>query len=192
MSNKKESASERRYFLTRRRPSDKQPSHRRPPNNRRQVSFRIRPMHETDIPMIMRLENQCYAYPWAAWMFRSAIWLRMSCWVMEGDREVIGFGIAQRQLRWWHLMNVCIAANFRAMGLGKKMTVHLLSEARKQHAVYSWLEVRPNNRTAINLYRSLGFRSVTMRKNYYPSRRGRLPAIVMAKKLYRKQKPNIL
>jgi ribosomal-protein-alanine N-acetyltransferase len=122
-------------------------------------------------------------------MFRSAVRLQMSCWVLEADREIVGFGIAQRKMRWWHLMNVCIAANYRAMGLGKKMTAHLMSEARKQHAVYSWLEVRPNNRTAINLYKSLGFRGVTMRKNYYPSPRGRLPAIVMAKKLERKRQP---
>jgi ribosomal-protein-alanine N-acetyltransferase len=102
---------------------------------------------------------------------------------MEANNDVIGYGICQIKHHWAHVMNICINANYRGMGLGKKMTLHLLTEARKQGAAFSWLEVRPDNKVAIKLYKSLGYSVAKMRKNYYPSRRGRLPAIVMAKKL---------
>ena len=161
----------------------KQAASHRSVNKRDQVSFRIRPMHETDLAMVKRLENQCYYHPWSTWLFRGALRNQMSCWAMEADDELIGYGIAQIKHHWAHMMNICIAINYRGMGLGKKMTLHLLAEARRQDAAFSWLEVRPDNQVAIRLYKSLGFIPATMRKNYYRSRRGRLPAIVMAKKL---------
>ncbi|WP_455200130.1 ribosomal protein S18-alanine N-acetyltransferase [Kaarinaea lacus] len=148
-----------------------------------QVSFLIRPMHEPDLDSIVRLEKQCYSHPWPTWLFRGALRTGMSCWILEAEKEIVGFGIIQIKNNWGHLMNICIAPRYRGVGLGKKMTLHLLSEARQRHAAISWLEVRPTNSVAIKLYKSLGFRKTKMRKNYYPSRRGRLPAIVMARKL---------
>ena len=174
-----------RKLFTRKRISRKRSLNHRSVNTRERFCLRIRPMHESVVATVKRLENQCYPYPWPASLFRGAIRTRMNCWVIEADHEVIGFGIAHLKRHWLHLMNVCIAAKYRNRGLGKKLTAHLLSEARKQHAAYSWLEVRPDNHAAINLYKTLGFRCVTLRKKYYPSPRGRLPAIVMAKKLKR-------
>lgn len=171
-------------FLTRRQTSNKQLLNHRFPNSRSLLSYRIRPLHETDLAIVNRLESHCYPYhPWSTWLFRGAIRKQMSCWVLEANDEVIGYGIGQIKHHWAHVMNICISANFRGIGLGRKMTLHLLTEARKQDAKFAWLEVRPDNHTAIKLYKSVGFRIAKMRKNYYPSRRGRLPAIVMAKKL---------
>ena len=171
-------------FLTCKRQSDKEPVNHRFNNKRSQVSFHIRPLHETDLAKVKRLENHCYPYhPWSTWLFRGAVRNHMSCWILEADTEVIGYGIAQIKHHWVHVMNICVNANYRGMGLGKKMTLHLLTEARIQGAKFSWLEVRPDNKVAIKLYKSLSFTVAKMRKNYYPSRRGRLPAIVMAKKL---------
>ncbi|WP_455208022.1 ribosomal protein S18-alanine N-acetyltransferase [Kaarinaea lacus] len=157
---------------------------RRPLDERPLDSFMLRPMHETDLTVVKNLENQCYyTRPWPAWLFREALRSGMSCWIMEADCEAMGFGIVQMKQHWAHLMSICIAAKYRGMGLGKKMTLHLLAEAHNQHAAFSWLEVRSDNQVAIRLYKALGFRVYKMRKNCYPSRRGRLSAIVMAKKM---------
>jgi len=172
-----------RQFLTRNRPSRQQRFNHRSLNKRSQLSFRIRPLHETDLAVVKRLENQCFPYPWASWLFRGALRSHMSCWVLEADGEIIGYGLAQIKQHWAHVINICIAVNYRGLGLGRKMILHLLTEARNHNAAFAWLEVRPDNQVAIKLYKSLGFSIAKMRKNYYPSRRGRLPAIVMAKKL---------
>ena len=140
-------------------------------------------MHASDLPSVVTLEKQCQDRPWPAWLFRSTLRSTFSCWVIEAGQNTIGYGIAQYKSRWVHLLNICIAKRFRGMGLGKKITLHLLNEARKHDANLAWLEVRPNNHIAIRLYKSVGFRKARMRRNYYPSRRGRLPAIIMARLL---------
>jgi ribosomal-protein-alanine N-acetyltransferase len=42
-----------------------------------------------------------------------------------------------------------------------------------------FLEVRPSNPVAQNLYRSIGFTEIGRRPRYYPAREGREDAIVM-------------
>ena len=46
-----------------------------------------------------------------------------------------------------------------------------------------YLEVRPSNLRAIGLYESIGFNEFGRRPNFYPARRGREDAIVMAMEL---------
>jgi ribosomal-protein-alanine N-acetyltransferase len=42
-----------------------------------------------------------------------------------------------------------------------------------------FLEVRPSNGRAIDLYTSLGFETIGLRRNYYPADQGREDAVVM-------------
>jgi [ribosomal protein S18]-alanine N-acetyltransferase len=46
-----------------------------------------------------------------------------------------------------------------------------------------FLEVRPSNPRAIELYRDEGFNEIGLRPNYYPAEKGREDAIVMALEL---------
>ncbi len=46
-----------------------------------------------------------------------------------------------------------------------------------------FLEVRPSNQVACNLYEDLGFNEVGIRENYYPAYVGREDALVLAKEL---------
>jgi ribosomal-protein-alanine N-acetyltransferase len=43
-----------------------------------------------------------------------------------------------------------------------------------------FLEVRPSNVVACDLYRSLGFNEIGVRRNYYPAQKGHEDALVMA------------
>ncbi|CAA6810394.1 MAG: Ribosomal-protein-S18p-alanine acetyltransferase (EC [uncultured Thiotrichaceae bacterium] len=45
------------------------------------------------------------------------------------------------------------------------------------------MEVRPSNESAIRLYQNHGFNEVGLRKDYYPAKKGREHAVVMAKVL---------
>jgi [ribosomal protein S18]-alanine N-acetyltransferase len=42
------------------------------------------------------------------------------------------------------------------------------------------LEVRPSNSAAIQLYHSVGFNEIGVRKNYYPAPQGREDALMLA------------
>ena len=58
--------------------------------------------------------------------------------------------------------------------------LRLLDLARWHHAERVFLEVRPSNTHAIALYDTMGFNEIGRRPNYYPGKRGREDALVMA------------
>lgn len=141
-------------------------------------------MHEADLPEVLRLERQCQQTPWPAYFFRRLLRRPASCWVYAIESRVIGYGIMLQSREWTHIMNLCIAPSQRRYGLGRKMLLHLLSEARRLGAKRAWLEVHPDNHSAIALYKRLGFTTQYRRKGYYrhyPQRQG--DALLMVCKL---------
>ena len=79
-----------------------------------------------------------------------------------------------------HILNLCIQPQAQGIGLGGRLLEYLLDVARMHSADTAFLEVRPSNDTAKNLYLNSGFNEVGMRRNYYPARDGREDAIIMA------------
>lgn len=140
-------------------------------------------MHETDLPVVFQLERLSQPYPWPLWFFRRQMRTGASCWVLELQGEIIGFGIVKMVKHWAHIMNMCVAHNYRRQGLGRRILIHLLAVAKLNHASHAWLEVRPTNRAAILLYRKMGFRRKQIRRAYYLLPRGRQNAIVMVRRL---------
>ncbi len=139
-------------------------------------------MQARDLPAVYRLEEASQIYPWAHWFFRRILRQHASCWVLEKDTEVIGFGILRMEKGHAHIMNMCVDAAYRRRGLGRHILLQLLTIAKKQQARKVWLEVRENNRSAHLLYRKLGFRSTAIHKGYYLTQNGRQNAIIMTQK----------
>jgi len=79
-----------------------------------------------------------------------------------------------------HVLNVCIAPDRQGHGLGRALMTHLLERARALGAELVFLEVRPSNRPAIELYESMGFNAIGLRRNYYPAPFGHEDAQIMA------------
>jgi ribosomal-protein-alanine N-acetyltransferase len=67
--------------------------------------------------------------------------------------------------------------------LGRHLLRRLLDIARWNGAERVFLEVRPSNPLAKNLYESLGFKDIGKRPRYYPAKNGREDAIVMVLEL---------
>jgi ribosomal-protein-alanine N-acetyltransferase len=78
---------------------------------------------------------------------------------------------------------VCVAKDHQGCGHGKRLMQRLIDLARWHRAERIFLEVRPSNERAIKLYDQLGFNEIGKRPNYYPAKRGREDAIVMALEL---------
>lgn len=95
---------------------------------------------------------------------------------------MVGYGIMQLKSSWAHIMNVCVAPPARRHGVGTRIMRHLLDLARREHATGAWLEVRPGNVQALQLYRRLGFRAIGRRRHYYRDRWGRTDASVMIRR----------
>jgi len=55
-----------------------------------------------------------------------------------------------------------------------------MDKARRLAVETLLLEVRPSNHTAIQLYHSVGFNEIGVRKDYYPAHNGREDALILA------------
>ncbi|MGD8483230.1 MAG: ribosomal protein S18-alanine N-acetyltransferase [Thioalkalispiraceae bacterium] len=144
--------------------------------------IQLRAMQEKDLHAVHNLEKICQPFPWPAWYFRRQLRVA-SCWVLEHNGMVVGFGIVAMVKHWAHIMNMCIAPGYRRCGQGRRIMLHLLKVARQHYATHAWLEVRPSNYPAITLYRKLGFRKKQVREKYYPRRGGRENGLVMVRLL---------
>jgi ribosomal-protein-alanine N-acetyltransferase len=78
-----------------------------------------------------------------------------------------------------HLLNLSVAIPWQRRGFGRMLLEHFVGVARASDAVQMYLEVRPSNKAARRLYAHFGFREITVRRGYYPARRGREDAILM-------------
>ena len=78
-------------------------------------------------------------------------------------------------------MNMCVVPEYRRRGLGRRIMLRLPDVARQRRCKRAWLEVRPNNRPAILLYRKLGFRTKLIRKGYYLKQARSQNGLIMAR-----------
>ncbi|WPO87303.1 tRNA (adenosine(37)-N6)-threonylcarbamoyltransferase complex transferase subunit TsaD [Herbiconiux sp. KACC 21604] len=65
------------------------------------------------------------------------------------------------------IQTIAVAEHARGRGLGRRLMVSLLAEARQRGAESIFLEVRADNPVAHGLYLSLGFTDIAVRPNYY-------------------------
>lgn len=145
------------------------------------LATHLRPMQARDLPAVYQLEEASQRFPWPHWFFRHNLRRHASCWVLEKNHEVIGFGIAAFEKGQAHIMNMCVDAAFRRRGLGRRILLQLLTITKKHHVPKAWLEVRTTNRPAIMLYHELGFRRKAIRRGYYLTSHGRQDAIIMVR-----------
>ena len=143
----------------------------------------LRPMRQTDVPNVMAIEVRAYRSPWTEGIFRDCLHVGYSCWVLEGENGLLGYGVMSAGAGEAHLLNLCVAPQVHGRGYGRKLLRHFVEQAARYHADIIFLEVRPSNGSAISLYESVGFHQVGMRRGYYPDDNGREDALVLALEL---------
>ena len=149
----------------------------------RQDLMRVRRMRAGDLPEVMCIENANYEFPWSEAIFEDCLRVNYSCWICEEDEKVIGFSILSIAVGEAHILNINVHPKYQKQGVGRKMLTHLIDVARGKAAETIFLEVRPTNVGAINLYLSMGFNEIGIRKNYYPAKSGREDALMLALEL---------
>jgi ribosomal-protein-alanine N-acetyltransferase len=145
--------------------------------------LRLRPMREMDVEAVAAVEIEAYEFPWSAGIFLDCLRVGYCCWVCMLGRELVGYGVMSVAVGESHILNLCVRPDMQRKGLGRKLLEYLLGIARGHHADTVFLEVRPSNRAAIALYSAMGFNQVGVRRAYYPARRGREDALILARSL---------
>jgi len=149
----------------------------------------MRAMRLEDVETVCALEDRSYEFPWSAGIFSDCIKAGYPCWVLCENEAIIGYAILSMGAGEAHVLNLCIDPTRQGRGLGRHLLVRLLDIARLNGADRVFLEVRPSNPLARQLYESAGFVEIGRRPRYYPARDGREEAIVMALDLVANPKP---
>lgn len=143
----------------------------------------IRDMHHDDLPSVSDIERRSYEFPWSHGVFRDCLLAGYQCITLVRDDRVAGYAVLSVAAGEAHILNLCIDPECRALGYGERMLDEMLFRARSASVREIFLEVRPSNLTALQLYRKKGFHQVAARRAYYQAHDGREDAAVLAKKL---------
>ena len=142
-----------------------------------QVHFR--PMRASDVADVAALEKSLYAFPWSPGNFRDSVEAGYDCRVACDGPRVIGYAILMVALDEAHLLNLAVAAEWQGQGIGRAFLDHMLGIARACGVQIVYLEVRPSNLSARQLYRRAGFQQIAIRPAYYPDVQGREDALFL-------------
>lgn len=148
------------------------------------IDYQLLRMQEADLPNVIKNERSAYTHPWTEGVFADCLKGGHECWLFVVEGRNIGHGVLSVAAGESHLLNVCIHPEHQHNGFGRALVEHLLFRARAGGASTVFLEVRPSNTVACNLYLDMGFNEIGTRKNYYPTFNGREDALVFAKELF--------
>ncbi len=149
---------------------------------RMQIDPFIRKITDFDIEPILAIENEAYEFPWSRGIFKDCL-TSYHCHVYEVDSEIRGYIIFSTVLDEVSLLNICIAPEYQHQGHGSDLLNWFISYVKNQGIKILYLEVRRSNKSAINLYESIGFNEIGIRENYYPAKKGKEDALLFAGEL---------
>ena len=139
----------------------------------------IRKMQQADVESVMGIEQEVVDFPWTYSIFSDCIKVGYGCWVLEDEEEVVGYGLLSVAAAEGHILNLVIKPDRHHQGLGRRLLMHLIEQAKTLKAMSVYLEVRRSNEIAYDLYIKTGFIVIGERKDYYPALDGREDALVL-------------
>ena len=136
-----------------------------------------------DLDAIIELEQSAYALPWSRMSFADLIshqgsacgdYVVQLLWSQQhpGMDVLQGYFVALIGADEVHLLNMAVHPFFQGQGHAPLLLCHLRNWAQWLRAQHVWLEVRQSNPRALGVYQRFGFKTVAVRKNYYPTPNG--------------------
>ncbi len=143
----------------------------------------IRPALESDLDAIMVIEHSSFgltAWPSDSMALELAPNADRHYFVALDGELVVGYaGINVVAGHQSNVMTIAVAESSRCRGLGRALMQKLIDSAESQKSVEIFLEVRADNPAAQNLYRSMGFEQIDIRRGYYKPEN--IDAVIMLK-----------
>jgi ribosomal-protein-alanine N-acetyltransferase len=138
-----------------------------------------------DLGALVPLEREGYTHPWTPRHFREGLAATGAlCVLLRGlgaaeDAGIVAYCFTQIVVDELHVHNLLVRPKNRSRGVGRRLMRVLLGIAAGRGARLALLEVRQSNWPALQLYRSLGFEAVGLRRDYYE--RPREDAVMLRK-----------
>jgi ribosomal-protein-alanine N-acetyltransferase len=87
--------------------------------------------------------------------------------VAERDERIVGFMIYELHKNRLHVLNFAVHEDFRRMGVASQMAVKLIGKLSPQRRSRILLEVRETNLAAQLFFREMGFRAISLLRDFY-------------------------
>ena len=135
---------------------------------KQQLAVHIRWMIRRDMPEVLDIENRSFEFPWSEEDFIRCLRQR-NCigMVAEHDERVVGFMIYELHKNRLHILNFAVRSEMRRRAVGSSMARKLISKLSHQRRSRIMLEVRETNLAAQLFFRQLGFRAVSVLRDFY-------------------------
>lgn len=139
----------------------------------------IRKITNDDLLEISIIEKAIFKTPYTLDMLKSSMNASTFFALVDSDKEIKGYVIASKVLDEVNIDRVAVKEEYRRQKIATNLIVGLEEELKKQGSKIFYLEVRKSNVSAINLYKSMGYEEIAIRKNYYENTED---AIIMEKR----------
>lgn len=126
-----------------------------------------------------RVVQSCY---WSADSFNQVITERGLLYTVRTADQLIAYLLLQNQIDCYEVMQLSVHSGYRRQGLAEALLTLAIAQVRDEGSEAIFLEVRESNLSAITLYDKLGFKTVGLRKAYYPTQEGHRESAVLMKK----------
>jgi len=125
-------------------------------------------MIRRDMPAVLAIESQSFEFSWNEDDFIRCLRQR-NCigMVAERDDQVVGFMIYELHKNRLHILNFAVSKEIRRQGIGQSMVGKLLSKLSHERRNRIMLEVRETNLDAQLFFKGLGFRAISVLRDFY-------------------------
>ncbi|TWT84519.1 Acetyltransferase YpeA [Planctomycetes bacterium CA13] len=132
------------------------------------VSVHIRWMIRRDMPAVLGIENKSFEFAWTEEDFIRCLRQR-NCigMVAELDDQVVGFMIYELHKNRLHILNFAVHPDARRKGVADAMLNKLLGKLSQERRNRIMLEVRETNLEAQLFFKRLGFRAISVLRDFY-------------------------
>ena len=135
------------------------------------TDFGLRKMTPDDLPEVLAIEKGSYPSPWTEEAFKAELAKPYSQSLVMSDEEtdtrIGGYIVFWLMFDECQILNVAVNPEFRRHGLARSMIRKVVDIAIKNQIRRVVLNVRKSNMPAIQLYQSLNFTVVHVRKSFY-------------------------
>ena len=133
-----------------------------------QTCVHIRWMIRRDMPTVLSIEESSFEFAWSEEEFIRCLRQRNCIGMVAelGDR-VVGFMIYELHKNRLHLLNFAVCPSMRRTHIGTAMVEKLIGKLSSDRRNRILLEVRETNLEAQLFFKSLGFRAISVLRDFY-------------------------
>ena len=132
------------------------------------LRIHVRWMIRRDMPEVLHIEQEAFEFPWSDEDFTRCMRQR-NCigMVAEMADSVAAFMIYELHRSRLHVLNFAVRRSHRRLGIGSRMMHKLFAKLSPERRGRIVLEVRERNLPAQLFFRSLGYRAISVLKDFY-------------------------